>query len=186
MANTASLVRRDAPMTRVVHALIDLAGSDAESLLRSLVEVAEEDGAMFATITEADPLALAKLRGILAMHELVQAEEGCLAAGDVAEILRVSRQAVDKRRRSGALLAVSIGRRGWLYPVWQFTETGEVVPWLKPVRTSLEDADSWSQIRFFVSPNSVLEGRSPVSVLREGGLAEVERAARIWGTHGAA
>jgi hypothetical protein len=58
----------DAPMTRVVQALIDLTGRDTEALLRALVEVSEDDEAMFATIREADPLARARIRGFLSQY----------------------------------------------------------------------------------------------------------------------
>jgi hypothetical protein len=178
-----SAAASEAPMTRIVQALIDLAGADAETLLRALVEVAEDDEDMFASIRQADPLAQAKIRGLLAKRDLVQAEGGCLTASDAAELLGLSRQAVDKRRQSGSLLAVAIGRRGYLYPAWQF---GDGVSTLLPrVREAMGDADPWSQIRFFVSPNSALAGRSPVAALRQGNSEEVERAARMWGTHGA-
>ncbi|MEZ4239427.1 MAG: hypothetical protein R3F59_25375 [Myxococcota bacterium] len=178
-----SSVASEAPMTRVVQALIDLAGTDAEALLRALVEVAEADEERFASIREADPLAQAKIRGLLARRELVQAEGGCLTGSDAADLLGLSRQAVDKRRQSGALLAVAIGRRGYLYPAWQFADGVSVR--LPRVREALGDADPWSQIRFFVSPNSALAGRSPVVALRQGDDDEVERAARMWGTQGA-
>jgi hypothetical protein len=38
----------------------------------------------------------------------------------------MSRQAVEKRRKAGRLIGVSLGRRGFGYPAWQFAERGRL------------------------------------------------------------
>ena len=138
-----------------------------------------------------DPLAMARFRGVIAMRELLSAEGGALAASDVAQLLGISRQAVDKRRKLGQLLAVEVPKRGLLYPAWQFTDAGAPLPGLLDVLKVLGSHDAWAQARFFLSGNDWLEGKRPLDVLRVGGVDQVlvDRvlaAARVFGEHGAA
>ena len=68
---------------------------------------------------EKNPLALARLRGQQARQAFLSSEGGILSAAQVAELLNISRQAVNKRRQTGQLLALPVGRRRFAYPAWQ-------------------------------------------------------------------
>lgn len=136
--------------------------------------------------TVVDPLAIARLRGKVAMHEVLGQEGGALTASQVGEVLGISRQAVDKRRKGGQLLALSLPRRGLLYPAWQFRETGAPLGGFVEVLDALSDHDPWAQARFFLDGTDRLGGKRPLDVLRDGDLEAVLDAARAFGEHGAA
>ncbi|MNK94073.1 hypothetical protein D3C87_1142630 [compost metagenome] len=103
------------------------------------------------------------------------------AAQQAADHLKVSRQAIDKRIRSGRLLAVETGRHGRQIPAWQFTKDG-VLNGLEVVLLELVDHDPWMKLAFFLSPNILTEGRRPLDLLRDGESVElVARAARMHG-----
>src|SRR5258708_7973054 len=76
--------------------------------------------------TPEDPLAKARLRGIERRDQLLAQEGGTLSSEQVSRRLRITRQAVDQRRKNGGLLAIDVGRRGYLYPAWQFDEGGVI------------------------------------------------------------
>ncbi|HLA80966.1 MAG TPA: helix-turn-helix domain-containing protein, partial [Thermoleophilia bacterium] len=81
------------------------------------------------------PLLPALLRGAQAKRQLLEAEGGTLSAAEVARLLRLSRQAVDKQRRTGRLLALRAGP-SWRYPAWQFID-GQSLPGLPEVLAAL-------------------------------------------------
>ncbi len=134
----------------------------------------------------ADPLTPARLRGLQARDEILAAEGGTLGGEEVGALLHISRQAVDKRRATGKLLAVEIGRRGYLYPAWQFTDEGGVLAGLEDVLPLLAEEPPFARLRFFLSGNRRLRGERPLDRLRRGELEPVLRAARMFGEQGAA
>jgi hypothetical protein len=134
---------------------------------------------------QVDPLAVARLRGVDRQRNLLQSGGGAYSAEQVGEILGISRQAVDKRRRDGKLIGLMRGRRGYAYPVWQF-ENGKTLQFLEDVLEILRKNDPWMQVAFFLNNNTRLHGRKPVDVLREGKIDEVREAAASYGEHEAA
>jgi len=118
------------------------------------------------------------------MRELLGGDDGALTVGDVAKLLDISRQAIDKRRKAGRLLGVEVAKRGVLYPAWQFIETGTVAG-LAEVLALLQEHDSWAQARFFVTENDRLGGKRPLDLLRRGKRERVLDAARVFGEHAA-
>ncbi|MGJ5817178.1 hypothetical protein [Paludibaculum fermentans] len=135
-----------------------------------------------ASIRSHDPLAGARLRGLEMKRALVEAEGGALSTAEVAAALRITRQAVDKRRKEHKLLGVELGRKGFRYPAWQVG-----LPHLEAVLEALGDRDSWEQMSFFLNPNGLLEDRTPLEVLQAGAQepADVLRAAAAYGEQGA-
>jgi hypothetical protein len=102
----------------------------------------------------------------------------------VAEILSISRQAVDKRRAANQLLALTQGRRGYRYPSFQF-EDGKTISGLEEVLGELKDLDPWMQMVFFTSPHERLERKTPLEELKEGSVSEVKAVASGYGEQGA-
>lgn len=131
-----------------------------------------------------DPLAEAKIRGLIAKQELLQAEGGVVSSEEAAQILGIKRQAVDKRRLNGKLIALPAGR-AYVYPVWQFNP-GQTIPGLEKVLQHLQVRDPWMQTAWMINSNDRLNGRSPLELLREGNLEVVIDAAKIYGEQGAA
>ena len=139
----------------------------------------------WAGVLDHDPLAAAKARGIEKQRDLLAAEGGAAGVDELASALRISRQAVDKRRRAGKLLALPRGGHRWVFPAWQVAR-GRTVPGLEEVLAALGGRDPWSQLIFFLAPDRLLNNRSPLQALRGGDLAAVVRAAEGYGEQGLA
>ncbi len=156
------------------------APSDFEAVLQALLAARE----MLAKLEESDPLLRARLRGQQARHALLTREGGTLSAAEVAEVTGISRQAVNKRRQTGRLLALRLGR-SYAYPVWQLAGN-DVLPGFPAVLEALAVHDPWMQARFFLNGNPRLDGARPLEELRRGNVAAVLTAAETYGEHGAA
>ena len=157
------------------------AHSDLEVLLRAL-----SSDEFLKDLQSVEPLAPAFIRGIEAKRRLIEEHGGTLTAEEVANNLGISRQAVEKRRQAGKLLALDTGRHGYRYPVWQFTDSG-TLPGLEDVLSVLAAHDEWMQMAFFVTRNPALNNGTPVETLRSGrNLRSVLDAAEVYTEHGAA
>lgn len=161
-------------------ALTDAATADSDYAV--LVAALEKPTAL-AELQRHDPLAEARLRGLHERQRLLAAEGGGLSGEDVAQLLGISRQAVDKRRRLGRLLGIRVGPHRFVYPAWQFHTEGVLQGW-EEVLADLQHHDPWMQLAFMLSGNSGLAGENPVAMLRRGQVAVVRRAARRYGEHG--
>jgi hypothetical protein len=137
-----------------------------------------------ALVRDRDPLALARLRGIEAKRRILTGDGGILSAEKVGQILTISRQAVEKRRKAGRLIGVSLGRRGFGYPAWQFSERG-ALPHLEAVLDALKQHDAWTKLAFFTTENLATESKKPLDLLRSGDVEKVLAAARTYGEQGA-
>ncbi|MEO0802078.1 MAG: hypothetical protein AAFY57_07380 [Cyanobacteria bacterium J06642_2] len=178
-------------LTRSLQALLPLmeapglaavasAPTDVEVLLHAIMRPE-----VLGALTQRDPLAKAKLRGILAKKELLEAKGGSLSSTEVGALLGISRQAVDKRRREGKLIALPAGRSRWRYPGWQFADN-RVLPGLTEVLQAMPIRDAWMQAAFMMNGDARLGGASPLDVLRAGDADSVLIAAQMYGEHGAA
>src|SRR5260370_35150942 len=87
--------------------------------------------------TSDDPLLAARRRGLKRKKQMLEASGGALSSEQVAKVLGISRQAVDKRRSSNQLLALTQGRRGYRYPSFQF-EDGKTIQGLEEVLYQLK------------------------------------------------
>jgi hypothetical protein len=77
---------------------------------------------------------------------------------------------------------VEFGRKGFRYPAWQFSLSN-----LEPVLAALRGRDGWEQLTFLLNPNTLLDDRTPLEVLREDkrGIDDVLRAASVYGEQAA-
>jgi len=132
-----------------------------------------------------DPLAKARLRGVQMKEDLLNRGGGAVTAAEAGKLLKLTRQAVDKRRKARKLLALEFGKRGHLYPAFQFDE--QIADNLQRVLTVIDRrVENWTLLAFFLNGNRYLKGATPLEWLREGKLEEVLRAAKAYGEHGAA
>jgi len=161
-------------------ALGDAAGaaSDYEVLLRLL-----ENPEVARALRTQNPLLPARLRWLRDRERLLEAEGGAVPATEVASLLHMTRQGVDKRRKEGRLLGLSVGRREYLYPLWQFAESG-TLPGLEATLKSLGPLDPWGQAAFVLSGDARLGGERPLDLLRRGVIAPVVAAAEQYGEQG--
>lgn len=139
----------------------------------------------FTKLAPKDPLAAARLKGAKIKLNLLYSDGQPLKSEEVASLLSMTRQAVDKKRKNGQLLGISLGRRGYLYPLWQFYE-GKVLPGLDKVLTALKEYDPWTQLMFFKTGDIRLDGATPLERLQAGDIEAVVWAAECYGKHGAA
>lgn len=117
-------------------------------------------------VIELDPLVPALARNVEHRKRLLERAGGTLSAEDAGRLLGISRQAVDKRRRAGALLAVREGS-DWRYPACQFDET-EVVTGIADVIRAYASAGPWVALDFLLAPDSALGGQSALEALMSG------------------
>lgn len=138
--------------------------------LGAVARAISESATSLASVAELDPLAAAYARGAEQKAQLLKDCGGTLSVNEVATLLGVSRQAVDKRRREGKLIALPKGA-DFVYPAAQFDD-GAVVAGLPQLLAQLESA-SWVALQFLMAASKQLNGRSPLHVLKSG--AEHER-----------
>lgn len=147
------------------------APTDAGALARAMSDTLPADSAS----GELDPLASLIARGAEQKLDLLKQAGGGLSASDVARLLRISRQAVDKRRREGKLLAVPRGS-DYAYPACQFEDDRPVsgLPDLLAARTV---DHPWATLAFLMTPDEEL-GCSPLKALQQHDPKLKERALR--------
>lgn len=132
-----------------------------------------------------DPLASALLRGVQLKEELLQAAGGTSSAQEVAQLLGVTRQAIDKRRRTGALLAVDSASGDWRYPLAQFQADGRPLEGLERVLRAFTVSSPWMQLDILTAIDPELGDRSAFEALRAGEIEDVVRLVSAFGEHGA-
>jgi hypothetical protein len=137
-----------------------------------------------ASAYEPGPLARAILRGRAIAEADLRAAGGTFTLDQVIDLLGISRQAIHKRVKTGALIGVP-GPDGVLrYPVAQFMAHG-TVPGLAEVIAALPTEDPWARLNFMVRPDPHLGGVSPMEALRGGDVVGAVRASTRYGEPGA-
>jgi len=127
-----------------------------------------------------DPLAAARARGVAAREQLLERAGGMLRVSEAAELLGVTRTAVNARRTRGTVLAVPLPNGEHVYPACQFTHAG-VPSGLGRFLDAFHEAGPWTQLSVLLAPSHRHGGRSALDLLREG---EVEAAVGIARRHG--
>jgi biotin operon repressor len=166
-------------LTRGIEGLIEIAESEnlvditaADSNYEVLLAALQTPEAL-SLLTQRDPLTLAKIRGLKLKQQLIEAEGGCTSSEEVAELLGITRQAINKRRLQGQLIGLSRGKGKYIYPRWQFTDTGKTLSGLEAVLKELKQLDPWTQLAFFLNTNVRLEEKTPLEMLRMGKVEPV-------------
>ena len=179
--------------TRILRAVKDLEADLTSTSIEEATAAPTDNLVMLEALSSAswvsrlaaqDPIVASKLRGFELRQEMLKKADGVLSSGKVAELLKLSRQAVDKRRAANQLLALTQGRRGYGYPSFQF-EDGKTLDGLEEVLRNLSALDPWMQLRFFTSSHERLGNRTPIEALRSGRANDVVSAASAYGEQGA-
>ena len=170
LKRTISAVQRmSAEMTDEMLLAALAAPSDLGTLARAIGDSRLVDPAM-----KIDPLAPAVARSLEHRKILLGLAGPMMSSTQVADLLGLSRQAVDKRRAASRLLALRIGS-DWQYPAFQF-EDGAVLPDLDRVIASQDGADAWVVLDMLLAQDSALGGRSLLDALRQSDGQAVARA----------
>ncbi|MGR9132613.1 helix-turn-helix domain-containing protein [Rhizobium leguminosarum] len=143
----------------------------------SLAQLLSRSDMVGAAINDLDPLVPALARNVEHRQNLVERAGGTMSAEDAGRILGISRQAVDKRRRAGTLLAVREGS-DWRYPLCQLDQ-GEVIAGISDVVRGFAAAGPWIALDFLLASDAVLGGRTALQALRDGDREAVRRLIRI-------
>jgi hypothetical protein len=139
------------------------------------------DGTLIgAAVVELEPLAPLIARNAEHRLELLRAAGGFLTSEEVGALLEISRQAVDKRRQAGTLLAMRQGR-DWRYPRCQFRESArQVAAGLPKLLNAFGAKDPWAVLDFMLAPDDTLQGKTPLEILHAQGCSEsLDRLLRI-------
>lgn len=142
--------------------------TDLGTVARILVEGATSEAAQ-----RMEPFAAAVARGAEVQAQLVDAAGGLLGSADVARLLGITRQAVDKRRAAGRLLAMRT-RGDWGYPAAQF-RNGAVPEGLAEVISGMAEDGAWVTLDFLLSPHGPLDGATPLERVHAGDMSAVRR-----------
>jgi hypothetical protein len=167
-------IATQAPTESLVHALV--ASTDVGALARIL-----SDGeAIGAAISALDPLAPLIARNAEHRLDLLERCGGTLTGEQAGQLIGISRQAVDKRRRSGSLIGVRQSGN-WQYPRCQFDEERhEVIAGLPKLLEAMSASNPWVVLDFLLAPDQTLGGRTPLEALRaEGWSDDLDRLVRV-------
>jgi len=155
------------------------ADSDVAAVLATLEAAIPEPS----NASDDDVITKAQLRGLDARQRVLEAEGGTLSAEQMGRRLRLTRQAVDLRRRNRRLIGLPVGRHGYRYPVWQLGPTG-IWPWVPQVIDALDPHDPWQQVFFLLSPHPDLKGERPLDAVRSRRIDDVLALARTYAAYG--
>lgn len=136
------------------------AGSDVGSLARAISSPALKDPAL-----EIDPLAPARARVLEHRKEVAQEAGEMLTAGQASDLLGISRQALDKRRKAASVLGVRVGS-DWYYPSLQF-EDATPLPRLKEALKAHHGVDGWVILDSLIAADPTYDNRSIIDLLRQ-------------------
>jgi hypothetical protein len=126
------------------------AALEAPSDFGGLARLLSDSAALGVSLETVDPLAEAVARGAEIKQELLREAGGGWSSPRVAELLGITRQAVDKRRRAGKLLALQTGQGDHVYPVCQFAD-GEVLPGLDRFLAAFAGGGPWVRLSVLVA-----------------------------------
>jgi hypothetical protein len=103
-----------------------------------------------------------------------------LTPHQASERLGISVTTVNNWRHRRKLLGVRFDDHQYLYPTWQFVDSpteghSGVLHRLHEVLVSLGGIHPWEKARFFLGPQPLFGGRTPLEIIRNGTLGEIER-----------
>jgi len=136
-------------------------------------------------VAELDPFASLIAKGAEVKQALIRQAGGLLSASEVAKARGLSQQAIYKQRKSRKLFSVPYAGEE-KYPAVQFDREGRPLPGLSAVLAALNLDGPWGTLDFLLSPDTELDGLSPIEILRDHPerLAELVRLAGTQGEHG--
>ncbi len=157
-AGGASPARRSAVAAGLQRALAALSPSRRADPLAAVDAPLDEAGAAEATV-HSELEVHARRRQLL--QRCVSAADACLRTGR-------SRQALERLRRDGRVLALRAGNQ-WRYPAWQFERDapGGIVPGLAEVLARLH-LSPFGTALWLLQPRSALATRTPIEALHRG------------------
>ena len=116
-------------------------------------------------------------RGVELKKKLIHLEGEPLTAAEVMNRLGIPPSQLQEIQAQGQILGVYWNDE-FLYPSWQFNESGDILPGLQSVINALDTYSSWEKLSFLLSKNARLKDRkTPLQGLRDGNIESVVSAA---------
>ena len=106
------------------------------------------------------------------LNRSILMERDMLTAEKVADLIGISRQAVNKRRLAGQVLGLRGGTKTYKYPAWQVLPNGAVIEGLADLLLRFE-GDAWATYRMLVEPYPDGSGAPVYEKLRQGAVVDV-------------
>lgn len=110
----------------------------------------------------------------------LDAEGGSLSVEATSRRLGVSAARLVELTAARQVLGLPLPGGVAMYPSWQFVGA-EALNGLAEVLAEFVAPGPWFQLAWFLGPNSYLDGRRPIDVLRAGDVTATRRAARAFG-----
>jgi hypothetical protein len=181
-------------LDRVMNLFTDLADNASDSVIATALAEPTALGtaalALAESVAAAQPLdeadrqiAAALAAGAQYKEELLTRAGGAYSAEQLAQLLGISRQAVNEGRKTHLYFAVPSGQ-SYVYPKLQLTSRGPL-PGLRDFLDGFSLPDAWMKLSVLVEPSERLGGRSPLEALREGDVEAAVLVAATYGGHGA-
>jgi len=120
-------------------------------------------------------MAAARRRGQHKVAEILKGSD-MLSARDFGDLLGVSHETVNVRRRRGEILGLQGATRVVRYPRWQVSDAGTIVPGLAQLSALL--GQPWSVYRFLLTAHPELDGQTALAALGIGRQEDVLDLAR--------
>ncbi|MDX2144019.1 MAG: hypothetical protein SFV19_11735 [Rhodospirillaceae bacterium] len=172
--------QNQALMTRtlsgIAHVLETLTDTDVVAALEAPTDIGVMARVLSSAVLERDlvkldPTADLILNGAYRKRELLKSAGGAYSSQQVADIIGIERQSVDKRRKANTLIAVPLGE-DYGYPACQFDSSG-MVKGLAEALKVMPIHDGWMRLEWLLTPDSVLGERSPLEELKAGRITDV-------------
>jgi hypothetical protein len=152
-------IATQAPTESLVHAL------GAPTDVGALARILSDGEAIGLAVPALDPLAPLIARNAEHRLKLLEHCGAILTAEQAGKLIGISRQAIDKRRRSRTLIAVRKGKNR-LFPYIQFDEERhEVIDGLPRLLAAMPVSSPWIVLDFVSAPDQTLGGKTPLEVL---------------------
>jgi hypothetical protein len=121
-------------------------------------------------------LAVARERGAARIADILKAPD-MLSARKFDDLIDLSHETVNQKRKSGEVLGLEGAKRGVRYPQWQVTANGGLLPGLKALSDAV-DGETWTVYRLLVQHHGELGGATGLEALKARRLDEVLGVAR--------
>jgi hypothetical protein len=103
--------------------------------------------------------------------------EAMLTSDEAAARIRMTREALNQKRKARRVLGLEGAKRGVRYPAWQFEEP--VFAALPRILQTLRHLDPWGHYLFLTKPEPLLAAATPLDALRKGRESDVLRVAEL-------
>ena len=119
--------------------------------------------------------------GLALVRQMQRVEGGAWTGTQLRAQFELSAATLHRRRAEHRIMYWRDAQGGFLYPKWQFTPVGALLPGMQKVLQTFRSSDEWRLMRYFLAPRQQLAGLSPLTLLRRGETDKVVAHAHVHG-----